>query len=102
MLNPKVGEVYIIKPQLIAIRDGLWKKNHIEHQIDGCIGMVCADPYLGSNNVGPRPVVKMLDGPSKGQRWVVYHEWLSTDKIPCNCSLDTILLRGCRYKHLHV
>ena len=101
MLNPKVGETYIIRPVLIAARDGLWKKDHIERNIDGHTGMICADPHLGPDKVGSRPIVKMLDGPCKGQRWVVYHEWLSSS-IPCNCPTRIILLRGCRYKHLHV
>lgn len=107
MINPKVGDIYILQPQLNPTQDGVWKKDHIEFNIKGYPGRICADPSVTFNAdpyamVGTRPVVKMLDGPSKGHRWVVHLEWLSDVKVSCTCSLDTILLRGCRYKHLHV
>lgn len=46
-------------------------------------------------------VAVVLSGIYQGTQWVVLPDWLFPLEIPCNCSTQTLLLRGCQ-NMLHI
>lgn len=96
MVVPKVGERYVIITDLNALRDGSWKKKFFEEKLDGYVGEVVEE----CNSVTGKPVLRLLEGPFKGIKWVVHHDWLHKQS-PCNCPTQTLMLRGCLYPKMH-